>query len=88
MEDALRGVTNIMCRTISEDISQGTDLHQDTAREMFTISGISKFGEIVKTLLGLVGIERFHQVLEGIVDSSRHSVGFVGADLEHRKEKY
>lgn len=55
---------------------------------MFTISGVSKFGKIVETLLGVIRIERFYQVLEGIVNTCSHSLGLVRADLEHREEKY
>lgn len=55
---------------------------------MFTISGISKFGKIVETLLGVIRTERFYEVLEGIVNTCSHSLGLVRADLEHREEKY
>jgi len=47
-----------------------------------TISGISKFGKIVKLLIWVVGVQRLNYVLKRIFHSCRHRPLWVGSNLK------
>ena len=54
-------------------------------RVAVTISGISKFGEIIKLLLRVLRVQRFNYMLERILHSRSHPPLCVGTNL---KQKY
>lgn len=49
-----------------------------------TISGISKFGKIVKLLLWVLGVQRLNNMLERIIHSPRHPPLCVRTNLKRR----